>query len=134
MNKTKLLMTVLMASLLAFGSGCVAVVVGAAAVTGYAYVSGEIEATETASLTQAWDASLAAMGDLKFTVMNRTKDALEGEIKARDAKDTTIKIQLKYVSKNLTKVQIRVGTFGDEARSQIILGKIREHLQTPSGS
>jgi hypothetical protein len=134
MNKTQLLMTVLMASLLAFGSGCVAVVVGAAAVTGYAWVKGEIVATEAASLTQTWDASLAAMEDLKYPVTSRVKDALEGEITAHDAKDTTIKVKLKYLANNSTRIYIRVGTFGDEQRSQIILGKIREHLQTQSGS
>jgi hypothetical protein len=130
MKTTKLLMTMWIAALLALGSGCVAVVVGAAAVTGYVYVKGEVETTEAASLNRTWDASLLAMQDLKYPVTNRIKDALEGEITARDAKDTTIKIKLKYIAKDSTKVQIRVGTFGDEARSRIILGKIREHLQS----
>jgi hypothetical protein len=137
MKKTKLLMTVLMASLLAFGSGCVLFVAGAAAgagVAGYAWVNGEIEATEAASLTRTWEASLAAMGDLQFPVTSQAKDALEGNLTARNAKNTSIKIRLKYLSNTSTELHIRVGTFGDEALSRIILNKIHEHLQSSSGS
>jgi hypothetical protein len=134
MNKTKLLLTVvLMVSLLALGSGCVLFVAGAAAAAGaggYAYVNGEIESTEAASLNRAWDASLAAMQDLQFPVTSKAKDALEGNLTARNAKNTEIKIRLKYVTNTSTEVHIRVGTFGDEALSQTILTKIREHLQS----
>jgi hypothetical protein len=134
MKKTKLLMTVLlMASLLVFGSGCILFVAGAAAAAGaggYAYVNGEITSTEAASLNRTWDASLAAMRDLQFPVTSQVKDALEGNLTARNAKNTEIKIRLKYVSNASTEVHIRVGTFGDETLSQTILNKIREHLQS----
>jgi hypothetical protein len=137
MKKTKLLMTLLLAALLAFGNGCVLFVAGAAAaagVGGYAYVNGEIEATESASLNQTWDASLAAMQDLQFPVTSQAKDALEGNLTVRNAKNTTIKIRLKYLSNTSTEIHIRVGTFGDEPLSRIILNKINNHLQGQSGS
>jgi hypothetical protein len=137
MNKTKLLMTVLMASLLAFGSGCVLFVAGAAAgagVAGYAWVNGEIKATEAASLTRTWEASLSAMADMQYPVTSQIKDALEGNITAHNAKNTDIKIRLKYVSNTSTEIHIRVGTFGDEAVSRIILNKIHEHLQASGGA
>jgi hypothetical protein len=137
MNKTKLLMTAMMALLLAFGSGCVLFVAGAAAgagVAGYAWVNGEIKVTEAASLTRTWEASLAAMDDLQYPVTSKAKDALEGNVEARNAKDTSIKIRVKYISNTSTELRIRVGTFGDEALSRIILNKIHEHLQGSGGS
>ena len=134
MKKTKLLLTVLlMASLLAFGSGCILFVAGAAAgagVAGYAWVNGELESTEAASLSRTWEASLAAMQDLQFPVTSQAKDALEGNLTARNAKNTEIKIKLKYVSNTSTEIHIRVGTFGDETQSRAILSKIKEHLQS----
>ena len=129
MKKTKLLLTVLlMASLLAFGSGCILFVAGAAAgagVAGYAWVNGELESTEAASLSRTWEASLAAMQDLQFPVTSQAKDALEGNLTARNAKNTEIKIKLKYVSNTSTEIHIRVGTFGDETQSRAILSKIK---------
>jgi predicted acyltransferase (DUF342 family) len=135
MNKTKLSMAaLLMASLLTLTSGCIVLVGAAAGVAGYAYVDGEIKATEAASLTQTWDASIAAMNDLEFTVTDKSKDALSGTVTAKTAKNKTVKIKLKYISNTSTELRIRVDTFGDESLSRIVLNKINSHLPTPGGS
>ncbi len=125
----------LMASLLALGSGCVLFVVGAAAgagVAGYAWVNGEIQTTEPASLDRTWNAVLAAMKDLEFPVTEQSKDALEASLTAHNASNTNISIKLKNLSNNSTEIRIRVGTFGDESMSRIILDKISHHLQGAS--
>ena len=128
MNKFKLLIPVLMVSLLALTSGCVLVVGAAAGVAGYAWVDGEAKATEAASLNRTWDASLAAMKDLEFTVTEKSKDALAGNVTAQTADNKTVKIKLKYISNTSTEIRIRVGTFGDENLSRTILNKINGHL------
>ncbi len=136
MNKSKLLMTALMmTALLALTNGCFLFVVGAAAgagAAGYAWVDGEVKTTEAASMNQTWDATQAAMKDLQFPVTSQVKDALQGDVEARNASNTNISIKLKYTSNNSTEIRIRVGTFGDESLSRIILGKINSHL--PGGS
>jgi len=124
-------MAVLMASLLALTSGCFLFVVGAAAgggAAGYAWVNGEVKITEGSSINQTWDASLAAMKGLEFTVTDKSKDALSGYVTAQTADNKTVKINLKYISNTSTEIRIRVGTFGDEDLSRIILGKINSHL------
>ena len=129
--KTKLLITVLMTSLLTLTNGCFLFVVGAAAgagAAGYAWVDGEVKTTEGSSLSQTWDASLAAMKDLEFSVTDKSKDALSGNLTAQTADNKTIKINLKYLSNTSTEVRIRVGTFGDETLSRTILNKINGHL------
>ena len=135
--KTKLLITVLMASLLTLTNGCFLFVVSAAAgagVAGYAYVDGEVSATEGASLNRTWDATLAAMKDLEFPVTSQAKDALEANLTARNASNTSITIKLKNLSNTSTEIRIRVGTFGDEALSRTILNKISARLQPASSS
>jgi hypothetical protein len=132
MNKTKLLLTGLMASLLVLTNGCFLFVVGAAAgagAAGYAWVDGEVKTTESASLGRTWDASLAAMKDLQFPVTSQAKDALAGELTARTSGNVNISIKLKYISNTSTEIRIRVGTFGDENLSRTILNKIADHLQ-----
>ena len=126
---------VLLASLLAFVSGCALFVVGAAAgagAGGYAWINGEIKTTEGASMDQTWNATLAAMKDLEFPVTDQAKDALEANLTARNASNTNISIKLKNLSNASTEIRIRVGTFGDEALSRTILNKINSRLQAGS--
>ncbi len=126
---------VLLASLLAFGNGCLLLGLGAAAgagAGGYAWINGEIKTTEGASLDRTWNATLEAMKDLEFPVTDQAKDALEANLTARNASNTSINIKLKNLSNTSTEIRIRVGTFGDESLSRIILNKINSHLQTGS--
>jgi hypothetical protein len=120
-----------LAVLLALGAGCAAVVVGgavAAGAGGYAYVKGEVKATESASLDKAWNATLAAMKDLQYPVTARAKDALSAEVTARNASDKKITVRLTKLFEETTEIRIRVGTFGDEPLSRVILDKIKKRL------
>ena len=131
MKKRLVLVLSLSAVLLAGGGGCALFVVGAAAgagAAGYAYVKGELKATEQASLDRTWAASLGAMKDLEFPITKQSKDALTGHLTARNASDKKIEIDLKKISDKATEITIRVGTFGDENLSRVILEKIRKRL------
>jgi len=110
-------------------TGCVAVVVGGAAGAGtYAYIKGELKVSESCTLDQAWSASQAAMKDLEFTVTTKQKDALQGRLVAHTATDKKVEILLKKLSDKVTEVRIRVGTFGDEDLSKVIIQKIEKRL------
>jgi hypothetical protein len=112
-----------------FCTGCIALVVGGAAGAGtYAYVSGELKTTESASLDRAWSASQGAIKELQFKVTTEQKDALQGRLIARTAADKKVEVNLKKISDNTTEIRIRVGTFGDEDLSQLILQKIKKRL------
>lgn len=118
-------------AMLAAGGGCVLFVAGAAAgagAAGYAYIEGVLKSTEQAPLDRAWTATLGAMKDLEFPVTKQSKDALTGHITARNASDKKIDIDLKKVSDKATEISIRVGTFGDENLSRVILDKIKKRL------
>ncbi len=120
-----------------FQSGCLLFVAGAAAAAGvgtYAYVNGELKGSEAVSLDQAWDASQAAMKDLEFPITTKSKDELQAELVARTSADKKVTIKLKKVSAETTEIRIRVGTFGDETTSRLILDKIKGHLPSRPNS
>lgn len=128
--KIKSLFTgILAAGTLALFSGCAALVVGAAAGAGtYVYVQGELKSTESATLDRAWSATQGAVKELQFTTTTQQKDALKGRLIARTAMDKKVEINLTKVSDTVTEIRIRVGTFGDEDLSRIVMDKIKGRL------
>jgi hypothetical protein len=128
--KLKSLMTVCAAMLAAvLFSGCAAVVVGGAAGVGtYAYIKGELKVTENATLDRCWSATQGAMKDLQFSVTTQQKDSLSGHLVARTAMDKKIEVYVTKISENLTEVRVRVGTFGDEEMSRLVIQKIESRL------
>ena len=112
-------------------SGCAAVLVGAGAgggIAGYSYIKGQLIQEYSASLEATWNASLAAVKDLELTVTTSQKDRLGGRIIARRPDDTRIAIDLEPHSAEVTRVKIRVGTFGDPEASARINEAIKRRL------
>ena len=123
--KTKFTLVAVLASLIAFASGCALFAVGAA---GYAYAKGELKSTEPAPLDRTWDATVAAVKELQFPIVEQSKDALKARMVATNAEDKDIRIKLKKVADNSTELHVRVGAFGDEAVSHEILDRIRKRV------
>jgi hypothetical protein len=131
MDYRRLLLLPLLGLSLLVNSGCPPVIIGAAAGVGagtVAYVGGELKSTEDVSLDQAWGATQAAMGDLGFAITERRKDVFNAELNARGVEVKKIRIALKKISDNSTEFRIRVGVFGDEAKSRQILQTIKQRL------
>ncbi len=127
MMKKFLLLIVLLTLPLTF-SGCFLLVAGAAAGTGVMYAKGDLEAALDENLDDVYQASTTAMDELQLMIVSKTKDMLEAEIIGRTSQDKKITIKIRKEGENLTKLSIRVGTFGDEAQSQAIYDKIRKNL------
>lgn len=129
--KSKLLLAAMIAPLLALSNGCLLFVAGAAAGAGigtYAYVSGELSASEAIRLDKAWKATLAGVQNLGYTITEKQKNALEGRLVARGPGDKKVQVKLTKKSDTVTELRIRVGTFGDENLSRQILDKIKSHF------
>ncbi|GJQ28864.1 MAG: hypothetical protein HBSAPP03_07480 [Phycisphaerae bacterium] len=109
--------------------GCVAAAVGAAAGVGtYAYVTGKLTATVDGSLDDAFDASVKAVNKLEFANVDSRKDVFQGWVTCTMADKTDVRIDLKKLTDTSTEVRIRVGVFGDEKKSVLILDTIRDNL------
>ncbi|MFA5056729.1 MAG: DUF3568 family protein [Opitutaceae bacterium] len=109
-------------------TGCVAVVAGAAGAGTVAWVMNRLDATLDTNFEKAATAANLAIKQLEFAKVSEKKDALTATLIARTAEDKKVEIKVLKVSDQSTKVQIRVGVFGDKTVSLAILDKIKANL------
>lgn len=128
MQIKRILLVIALLAAAVFSQGCVVVAAGAAAAGTVAYVQGDLESTEPKNIEVAYSAALLAMEQLELSVISKAKDSLSGEIIARDAQDKKISIRMTASSTQTTKLSIRVGTFGNETKSQQIYQKIYNNM------
>jgi hypothetical protein len=113
------------------GSGCFVVAVGAGGAAGAGTVAW-VEGALTVNLPNPYEsvvgASNQALAQLQFFKLGEKRDALSDDLTARTAEDKKVEIKVTRVADNLTKLQIRVGTFGDKPLSSVILNRIQSDL------
>jgi len=107
-------------------SGCLAAGAGAGAAV--AYVKGQLETSLATDYAKVVKAAQQAITQLEFAKISEKKDGLKAEFVARTALDKKVEINLTKTGDKLTKVEIKVGLFGDQDLSQAILGKIKANL------
>jgi len=129
MKISKLIISALICGVIILVQGCMVAAVGVGAAGTVAYVKGDLESVEAASLDDVYSAAEKAVDELGLFVISKKKDALSATIITRDTADKKIKIYLASDSKETTKIFIRVGIFGDEAKSRLVYDKIKEYLQ-----
>ena len=126
-----------MATALALGAalaatgGCFLVAVGAAGAAGagtVAYVRGELDAVLDRPYEAVVGSANDALSQLQFAKVSESKDAFTADLIARTADDTKIELQITRKADRLTEVKIRIGVFGDEAKSRAILDQIKTNL------
>lgn len=127
-------LSVLLAGLTMGSSGCIVLAAGAGAAGTVAYVKGDFEAELQHNIDETYAATQKATEELKLHVITGDggKDALSATIVARDAADKRVTIKLKTVTDDITKLSIRVGTFGDKTKQRLIYDKIRDNLKAMS--
>lgn len=122
-----LILSSLFAGVILLQSGCVVVAAGAGAGT-VAWVRGELKTTVNNDLKDVVKASTKAVEDLKFALVSSKQDVLTGEVIARTIDDKKIEIIAKSESTGVTTIHIRVGVFGDQRISQLVLEEIKKNL------
>jgi len=119
------------AAAITLSSGCFLAVVGAAGAAGagtVAYVRGELDASLTDTVDAVDRAASQALQQLQFAKINEGKSAVDAAITARTGQDKKIEIKLDRTADHVTRVRIRVGLFGDESLSRLLLEQIRADL------
>lgn len=110
-------------------SGCWYAVAGGAAAGGtYGYIKGELRETLAASIATVGAATDKAVADLALHLERKTLDGVAGHYALLSADRTKIRIELKSLAPQTTKVSIRVGALGDRDLSSRILEAIRGNL------
>ncbi|GAB63849.1 MAG: DUF3568 family protein [Candidatus Jettenia sp.] len=129
MNQKNLLLIILLGIIVSSSSGCAALLVGGGAGAGtIAYLKGDLRSLEEASLQRVWEAAQKAIQELEFVVTSKQKDIFSAKLIAHGAQDKKVTVNLKKISDNLTEIKIRVGIFGDESLSRLLLERVRKHL------
>ena len=127
MKKRQIFLVFFLAGTAAIIQGCVAAAIGAGA-GAVAYVRGDLEAFEAENLNTVYKAAERTIEQLELNVIEKTKDALSVTIVTRDAENKRIRIKLKAMTENTTKISIRIGWFGEETKSRLIYDKIKVNL------
>lgn len=116
-------------------SGCAAFLVFFGATAGtVAYIKGELKSIEEATFDRTWDAAQKAIRDLEFAVTNKQKEAISANLIVRGADNKKIAINIQKISDELTEVRIRVGVFGNESLSMMVLNLLKQNLGVGRGT
>lgn len=94
----------------------------------YTFLTGNLVTHEAATLDEAWAATQGAVSELQFNVKSQVKDALDAKLVAKQADGDEVEIKLARASERVTRISVRVGIIGDEARSRLIMDKIKGKL------
>jgi hypothetical protein len=116
---------------LAGSSGCIAVAVvgGAAAGAGVVYwVEGALRTTLGHPIREVHDATVQVLNNLGVGIVADKTESFTGEIESALRGGSEVRVYLKAVSSSATEVTIRVGTFGDQAQSEMVLNAIEARL------
>ena len=137
MNKNRLrlpsfIKNVLLAGILSFSlnsCGLVAFAGGAAAgMSAYRFVRGQMSSVEKATVIETHRAVVKSLERLRLPYSDSKYDAFGGYITAKRSDGARIEIFLESEGVNGTKISIRIGIFGDENDSRILLDAIHAEL------
>jgi hypothetical protein len=96
--------------------------------SGVTNTAGTYDAVVMGDTVEATKAAAEVMEDMKFTITENVSTKVDGVVKARTARDVPVVINITSAGEDLSKVSIRVGDFGDESMSLMILDKIKAEL------
>lgn len=82
-----------------------------------------------ANTTDATAAARKAVESLKLTSVTSQATSIDGIVTARTAQGDDVTISIDREGDDVSKVSIRVGTWGDEATSLSIIEKMRETIK-----
>ena len=109
--------------------GCGALLlVGGAGTSAIAFATGELRVTEAASLTQVHDATRLAVETLRYVDAEAVLAEDNVRWTATTAGGDPVDIRLFATGPEQTELRIRIGIFGNEARSRLVLEQIRQSL------
>ena len=111
-----------------FCQGCVAAAVGIGAVGTVAYIRGDLESTEPKNIEIVYSAALMAAEQLELDVIRKSRDSVSAIVIANDAQNKQIQIKMSAPSEHVTKLSIRVGTFGDKTKSNRIYQRMYNNM------
>ncbi|MEX1017213.1 MAG: DUF3568 family protein [Phycisphaeraceae bacterium] len=110
-------------------AGCLAVAAAGAAGAGVAYVRGASQGLVKADPATVIEAGEAVVDGMDMTVISSEADQATGELRGRTATDKAVNISATREGDGVSKVRVRVGTFGDRQLSDELYRRIANRLE-----
>jgi hypothetical protein len=122
--------------------GCLVATVGAVggAAAGYAYYKGKVNQDFNAGFEDTLAAGRTALTELGLPVLSETRASNSAILESHSAEGDRIRIDIDSfdspipIEGKITRVGVRVATFGDQAFSQKVLDQIGAHLVVRPGT
>ncbi len=129
-RKTTNLGVIFITGLLALNlSGCVPLIVGAAAgAGGVVFVKGMLSKNFDVPVKGVYQASMKGLKSLKYSIYADKLKLHAAYIRAEDASGKKIYVDISALTEKASKIRIRAGIIGDELQSQAILNAIEKYL------
>jgi hypothetical protein len=108
-------------------SGCV-VAAAAGGAGGYAWSRGKLSFTTPNDIHACHEAAISSLTALNIQVTGDTTSTMSGRIKGLTESGEDVTIDLEPQSVRSTKVDIRVGFWGNEGQSRLIAEKMQSRL------
>ena len=122
-------LSTLLFSLLPLASGCGALLlIGGAGTSAIAFATGELRTTEQTAIAELDAACATAVDVLGYDEVETERDGERIRWRARTAAGDPVDIRLLTRGPASTELRIRIGVFGDEAKSRLVLEQIQQAL------
>lgn len=108
--------------------GCLFAAGTAAGVGTWAYLEGKYTENVKAEPGEVVAATERAFAELKLTPLTKEGSGLGGRVTGREADDTKVNVDVESLGSGISKVTIRIGVFGDEAKSRALMEAIKKQL------
>ncbi len=130
MDRKSLALTAALIGISLMVSGCVAAIAAGAAggAGGYAWVSGKLSFTTNHGIDDCHTAAVSALAALGVRITGDTTGKLAGRIKGITTTSEEVTIDLEPQSMRVTKIDVRVGFWGNQIQSTMIADAIRKRL------
>jgi hypothetical protein len=93
-----------------------------------AFVSGELQAAYRVPLDQAYNVVLDALANLSYPIKQQSLDEMRAYVQTEEPDGRDVDIRLKKSSEIVTRVNIRVGIWGDQAVSRLVMEQIERKI------
>lgn len=94
-----------------------------------AFIRGELESTVAHPMQEVFRATQAALLELEFPIRRADIGDANAYVVSAEAQGRKINVSLELKSPLVTKLNIRVGVFGDQTVSRLILAAIQAQLE-----
>ena len=129
-SRCKFGLNVLFVLLLPFVTGCIPLLIGAAAgAGGITYARGALVTNVDHPVQDVHKAALKALKGMELFVLSDELNARRSVIRAEFKDGQSLKVFIDALTEQSSKLRIRVGTIGHQEKSRIILNAIQLHLK-----